>query len=1016
MKRVLTWILLLAMLLPMVLVVPGKAEQWNGSMRSEVRSAVSKVITDYARSIAQDSAASNAVQDMGMHALFKNGAFLKLKEGDAMVASLFNANLFQVATTDGITDAILSMQKYCEPAMCVRGGPHWHAYNDSFSYSAYLGTKRDYSQYIGSISSCKTVYGSNTFTGGLNSNDTAMQIIVGGLSCNMVITQGQIKNGKAVYSIKMTISDNFDFNSDYAKAEENGYDATLDRVLVKLGQLMDRIAIDTFKWEFVKDFQIEVPYFCDHQTGAYCWELDTETMSMRAITDGFLVNNATTVTGVNASSGKEYRYYQLENPIQLKHDKPWVIEYEGAKIYGLSFMPSEKVRPSMPFLRHYSSSNVWVQNYEYKAEAFDSEGTATKSTYTYHYWSATFKDAFKFYSKHTYTYRIENVPAANGSNMIYFSVYDNDLGEQVLDPIPLNDYMIMNKGEETKTLISEENNGVSGIDLVINSFGNSSNAMNVGSLKLKIWENGENGANNGSVTVAHKSATCTEDGGLFHTCRECGYSYVTKPEKALGHSYGEWETAQEPGCQENGKRIRRCSRCAHSQQEDISALGHSFGEYVSDGNASCLEDGTISHSCARCGLVETQPDPGSAFGHAFGEYVSDGNASCLEDGTVSRFCAHCGLVDTQQDPGSARGHNLTSWQICAAPSCVADGEEMRLCESCDYSEKQVVAALGHSYGVVTVAPGCTEQGYSTYTCSRCGDSYTDGYTDPLGHNWENPAAIHLECLRCNYSEGGFPVVLTLPEEENTVPTEIWADGIQLPVEQENGQFLVYLPREDMTNLVIYTMNENATEDVHTQYPVGMKVWMLKYENDTYAATYIPEFDNLLNYAGCSIRIAGVKGVRMITSIQKDTKNALTGKGLAGYTLVEYGTALCWADEIEPMSGLTLGQEYTKSNYAYKKGEADPVFKKTATHIQYTNVLVGFNEDQCIPDIAMRPYIILEDAAGQQITIYGGTIYRSIGYIAYQNRNVFQANSKAYKYVWEIIHHVYGNQYEEDYKG
>ena len=85
-------------------------------------------------------------------------------------------------------------------------------------------------------------------------------------------------------------------------------------------------------------------------------------------------------------------------------------------------------------------------------------------------------------------------------------------------------------------------------------------------------------------------------------------------------------------------------------------------------------------------------------------------------------------------------------------------------------------------------------------------------------------------------------------------------------------------------------------------------------------------------------------------------------------------------------------------------------------VQYTNVLVGFTLDQCKDDIAMRPYIILKGGDGTQYTIYGGTIYRSIGYIAYQNRNVFKPGTASYDYVWEIIHHVYGDKYDADYKG
>ncbi|MBQ3901356.1 MAG: S-layer homology domain-containing protein, partial [Clostridia bacterium] len=41
----------------------------------------------------------------------------------------------------------------------------------------------------------------------------------------------------------------------------------------------------------------------------------------------------------------------------------------------------------------------------------------------------------------------------------------------------------------------------------------------------------------------------------------------------------------------------------------------------------------------------------------------------------------------------------------------------------------------HDYVAVVTEPTCTEQGYTTYTCSGCGDSYVDDYTDALGHDW-----------------------------------------------------------------------------------------------------------------------------------------------------------------------------------------------------------------------------------------------------------------------------------------
>ena len=244
---------------------------------------------------------------------------------------------------------------------------------------------------------------------------------------------------------------------------------------------------------------------------------------------------------------------------------------------------------------------------------------------------------------------------------------------------------------------------------------------------------------------------------------------------------------------------------------------------------------------------------------------------------------------------------------------------------------------------------------------------------------------------------------------------VWIDGVPVPVEKDDsGNPYVTLPENSSSVLVTYSFNTGSA-DRHTQYPTGMQVYRIEETDSGMTVTRLPELQNLLQYSGCSIRITGVKGIRMITSISKSTRSALTGGGLAGYKLVEYGTAICRASVLEGGAPMVLGTSGVKSNYAYKRGVADPIFKDTGSLIQYTNVLVGFTDEDCKEDIAMRPYIILEDENGNTVTIYGGIVYRSIGYIAYQNRKAFTPGSAAYEYVWNIIHYVYGKQYDADYK-
>ena len=56
----------------------------------------------------------------------------------------------------------------------------------------------------------------------------------------------------------------------------------------------------------------------------------------------------------------------------------------------------------------------------------------------------------------------------------------------------------------------------------------------------------------------------------------------------------------------------------------------------------------------------------------------------------------------------------------------------------------------HDYKAVVTAPTCTERGYTTYTCSVCGDSYKGSYVDPLGHDYKNGT-----CTRCGAKDPNY---------------------------------------------------------------------------------------------------------------------------------------------------------------------------------------------------------------------------------------------------------------------
>ncbi|MBR4473885.1 MAG: Ig-like domain-containing protein [Oscillospiraceae bacterium] len=251
-------------------------------------------------------------------------------------------------------------------------------------------------------------------------------------------------------------------------------------------------------------------------------------------------------------------------------------------------------------------------------------------------------------------------------------------------------------------------------------------------------------------------------------------------------------------------------------------------------------------------------------------------------------------------------------------------------------------------------------------------------------------------------------VITIATSE--VPTRtVSADGVTCEV---NDDGTVVIPAGTSVKVIESFQYTGSSDDVHTQYPTDLKVWVVRESGGTKTAERIPALDNIMRYSGFSIRITGKKGIRMITSVPTELKNALTSSGLAGYTLEEYGTIVGWADEL---NGRDLTWENKRfSNYAYKRNTADPVFKTVNGMSQYTNVLVGFTDEQVPRDLVMRSYMILS-GSGDQIIIYGGAVQRSIGYVAYQNRNAFQPGTASYNYVWNLIRITYGNRYDSEYR-
>ena len=261
--------------------------------------------------------------------------------------------------------------------------------------------------------------------------------------------------------------------------------------------------------------------------------------------------------------------------------------------------------------------------------------------------------------------------------------------------------------------------------------------------------------------------TCTKNGLTDGVkCSACGEILTAQTEiAATGHSYTSVVTA--PTCDTDGYTTYTCTVCTHSYTADVTAkTGHSYTSVVTA--PTCTAKGYITYTCTTCSTTLSEKTEIAPTGHSYNSTVTA--PTCTNEGYTTHVCATCG--DTYTDGNTAAlGHTETAVTGKAATCTSVGYTDGVICSVCKViiTAQTEIAATGHSYESEVTAPTCTAGGYTTHTCTVCGNSYTDGNTNPINHTYSEKITYAtcteggyttFTCTVCSYTYTGNEVYAT----------------------------------------------------------------------------------------------------------------------------------------------------------------------------------------------------------------------------------------------------------------
>ena len=154
---------------------------------------------------------------------------------------------------------------------------------------------------------------------------------------------------------------------------------------------------------------------------------------------------------------------------------------------------------------------------------------------------------------------------------------------------------------------------------------------------------------------------------------------------------------------------------------------------------TCTAEGYTIYECNEVPGLTYKGDYKAKLPHAYDAGKVTKPATIYEKGVKTFTCTSCGATYTEDIPMVEKTWHKGN---TVAPTCTEKGYTIYICvqDSALTEKRDYTNALGHAWdtGTVTTAATCTTAGVKTYTCTRNGCAETKNEEIPaLGHKWDD---------------------------------------------------------------------------------------------------------------------------------------------------------------------------------------------------------------------------------------------------------------------------------------